>query len=137
MNFWLGDMDSLLGGVISVNLLLLIVVVYEFIRVRMKIYPLRKKITETGHAVFADLNIKNQRFLFLALLGLVIGSFEMIFSWFNNFASLMKAAAPLAVNDFFLRMFLVALMSVFNSALSALLFVVNKMSISKLEKDHY
>ena len=132
MDFLLGKADSFLSGFISLNMLLIIVIAYYFILMRKKIRSMhKKKICQSDLESIEILKIQNYRFIFISLLSLLMGLFLMIFAWFDNYDNVPNATS-LYLNEFFFRMLLIVAISLFNSALSALIYLINKIAISKI-----
>jgi len=132
MDFLLGKADSFLSGFISLNILMIIASIYYFVVMKKKIRSFRKKkIYQADLDSVDNLNIHNYRFIFISLLSLLVGLFLMIFAWFDNYDNVPNATS-LYLNEFFFRMLLIVAISLFNSVLSALLYLINKIAISKI-----
>lgn len=131
MDFILGKADSFLSGCISLNILIIIASIYYFVVMKKKIRSMRKKkICQTDLESVDNLNIQNYRFIFISLLSLLVGLLLMIFAWFDNYDNVPNATS-LYLNEFFFRMLLIGAISLFNSVMSALLYLINKIAISK------
>jgi hypothetical protein len=132
MDFLLGKADSFLSGFISLNILMIIASVYYLVVMRKKIRTMRKKkICQNDLESVVNMNIENYRFIFISLLSLLVGLFLIIFAWFDNYDNVPNAGS-LYLNEFFFRMFFIVAISLFNSVLSALLYLINKIAISKI-----
>ena len=132
MDFLLGKADSFLSGFISLNILIIIATVYYFVVMKKKIHSFRKKkIYHAGLDSVDNLNIQNYRFVFISLLSLLVGLFLIILAWFDNYDNVPNANS-LYLNEFFFRMLLIVAISLFNSVLSALLYLINKIAIFKI-----
>jgi uncharacterized membrane protein YfcA len=132
MDFLYGMADHFLGGVLSLNMLLIIVIAYYFIQMRNNIRLIRKKkILEGNLEAAVNLNIQNYRFILISLISLLIGLFFIIFAWSDVYDNVPNVTS-LYLNDFFFRVLFIVAISLFNSVLSALLYLINKIAIAKI-----
>lgn len=132
MDFLYGMADHFLGGVLSLNMLLIIVIAYYFIQMRKNIRLMRKKkILEGNLEAAVNLNIQNYRFILISLISLLIGLFFIIFAWSDVYDNVPNVTS-LYLNDFFFRVLFIVAISLFNSVLSALLYLINKIAIAKI-----
>jgi len=125
--------SGLIGVAINFNMWIIIINSYYFVVMKNRIRAMRKKKKYRGNFETSEsLTIQNYRFIFISLISLLLCFFLVISSWFSFYDYAYKASSY-DWKDFFFREFFIVAISLITSILSLLLYVSNKIAISKLK----